>query len=139
MYLELIYHGSSPISIKTIFLWQTLHRMGQQWNTSTWEPIIPPNVSLKAGDSYYFQAKGIYTFIDAGFTFTEGPFYAKIETSNNHIYWVAANVPTSIQVFTNTHFLANTHLFTTTKLGTWINLPVLFIGIAFYVIKRKTK
>ncbi len=139
MYLELIYHGGSPIGIKAITLWQTLHRMGIKWNRSTWEPIIPPNVSLNQGDSYYFYSIGIYAFVDAGKTFFDGPIYAKIETSNNLIHWVVVDVPSSIQAFTNTHYLANTHLFTTAKQSTWVSLPVLFIGIGIYVIKRKGK
>ena len=133
------YWGEQPINISQITIGQTLHFSGQHWNRSAWDLIQVPARPLNQGDLYYFKARGLYAFIDMGITFTQGPFYAKIQTTNNTIHWITlTELPETVRELTETDLLLNTHLTEKSKIISWISIyGLVFLVTAWCTIKKR--
>lgn len=125
MWFRLAYHGDEPINITQIVLWQTLSIQGYRWEAKSWNTIELPTESLHTGDTYSFWTRGIYTFTSC-FSDDHGPFMAEITNSNNVVYEVVAETPTSIPRYTPSE-------------KTLFPLLSFIISIGVLIINRRTK
>jgi hypothetical protein len=136
MTLGLTYLGESSFTVTNIQVIQTLNFMGSYWNVSNSNQIISQNISLSKGNTFFFLAKGTYTFFDQGSAFSF-PLYVKITDMNDNIYWVYLDSPKTLIELTDNQYLSNLPFISRSGLSPMISFLFLVTILLVYGLKRK--